>query len=303
MNRPAKSLAKPYFALLVGILSLGSSALFVQWANAPGIISSFYRMGIGAVVFAIPFMFRARSHGPVNRKGVALALLAGVFFGADMAFWSEGILLSGATNPTLMANTAPAWVGLGAMIFFRERLPRRFWGGLVLALAGAAIILGVASSQGFKLGIGSLFGLVAGMFYGGFFLIAQKGRVLMDSVQFFWFSVLASTVVLGVLGMVRGLSFMNYPAQSFWIFLASGLIVQVAGWFGINYAQGFLPATVISPTMLGQPVITTILAVLLLGEAVSLTQLVGGAAIIAGIYLVHLSRGKADVPEAAPGPT
>lgn len=283
----------PYLALVVGIICLGFSAIFVKSANAPGVISSFYRMGIGMVVFTIPFVRDRLGQGArLPRRGVALALLGGLFFGTDMAFWSEGIMISGATNPTLMANTAPAWVGLGALLFFREQLNRQFWIGLVTAIAGAALILGVDSLKGFSLGLGTAFGLIAGIFYGGFFLIAQRGRAHMDAISFFYFSVIGSTVFLFVVGAVRGLSFTDYPPESYLYFLAAGLISQVVGWYAITYAQGYLPATVVSPTLLGQPVFTAFLAVVLLNEGFGAWQALGGLAIIVGILLVHRSRAR-----------
>lgn len=280
----------PYLALFVGIICLGFSAIFVKSANAPGVISSFYRMGIATAVFALPFARGRKGRPPLSRKGILLALAGGLFFGLDMVFWSEGIMISGVTNPTLMANTAPAWVGLGALIFFREKLNGKFWLGLGLSMLGAGLILGVDSLQEFSLGLGTAFGLISGVFYGGFFLIAQRGRVHMDVMSYFWFSVLGSTTVLFLIGIIRGVSFIDYPAQSFYYFLAAGLISQVIGWYAITYAQGYLPATIVSPTLLGQPVMTAILAVVLLKDVLSIWQLLGGSAIIGGIYIVHRSR-------------
>ncbi len=287
---PTENSLRPYLALGVGILSVSMSAIFVSWAGAPGVVTSFYRMAIGAVIFTLPFVQRSRQKGMVPRRGALFALLAGAFFGVDMALWSTGITISGATNPTLMANTAPAWVGLGAMIFLGERPNRRFWAGLALALVGAAIILGVDGLRDFRFGLGSFYGLAAGVFYGGFFLLAQRGRVHIDSVRFFWFSVLGSAAVLFLISLLGGFSFVDYSSGTFGILLINGLVVQGLGWFAINYAQGFLPATIVSPTMLGQPVVTAVLAGLLLGEAFTPLQLVGGAAIMGGIYTVHWSR-------------
>lgn len=280
----------PYLALGLGVVCLGFSAIFLRAANAPGVVSSFYRMAIGTVVFTIPFLGWRRRGAGLPSKGIWLALLGGLFFGVDMALWSTGVMISGATNPTLMANTAPAWVGIGAFILFRERLNSRFWIGLLIALTGAAIILGVDSLQALSFGRGTLYGLIAAIFYGGFFLIAQRGRIHMDAISFFWFSALASTLVLFLIGFAQSLSFVDYPAQTFGYFLAAGLVSQVIGWFTINYAQGYLPATVVSPSMLGQPMITAMLAVLLLHEGFTGWQALGGAAIIGGIWLVHRSR-------------
>jgi drug/metabolite transporter (DMT)-like permease len=62
------------------------------------------------------------------------------------------------------------------------------------------------------------------------------------------------------------------------------------GWFSINYAQGHLPATIVAPTMLGQPLTTAVLSVLLLGETFTVWKIVGGLAVLTGVYLTHRSQ-------------
>jgi len=281
---------RPYIALGIGILCLSMSAIFIQWAEAPGVITSFYRMAIGALIFVVPFARRNRQARAAPQKGIIYAVLAGACFGMDMALWSTGVTIGGATNPTLMANTAPAWVGLGALIFLREKLDRRFWFGLVLALAGAATILGVDSLQTLRPGLGSLYGLAGGLFYGSYFVVAQRARAYLDALRFLWISMLSSTMVLFLIAALGGMSFIEYPIQTFLIFLTFGVVNQGIGWYAISEAQGHLSATIVSPTLLGQPILTALLAVVLLGEPFGLLQGLGAAGIIGGIYLVHQSR-------------
>lgn len=287
-----------YLALGVGILSLGFGGIFVRWANAPGPVTSFYRMAITLVVLAIPFGRRAQRAG-VSRRGVGLAVLGGLFFGVDMALWSTGVMLSGATVPTLLANTAPAWVGFGALIFFRERLRRTFWLGLAMALGGAVVVLGVERLEAFQFDLGGMLGAGAGVFYAGYFLITQKGRKALDALSYLWVSVASSAGVLLLVVLLMGQALVGYPVTSYLSFLAFGLVTQVVGWLAINYAQGHLPATIVSPTMLGQPVMTAVLAALLLSESLSAWQFAGGAAVLAGVYLAHRSRNGVGI-EAPP---
>ena len=94
--------------------------------------------------------------------------------------------MAGASNPTFLVNTAPIWVGLGAMLVFKEYLSKQFWLGLVLAILGAALILEVDWRQSLESGTGSLYGLIGGLFYALFFLIGQKVRYHMDTISFFW---------------------------------------------------------------------------------------------------------------------
>ncbi len=74
------------------------------------------------------------------------------------------------------------------------------------------------------------------------------------------------------------------------MFLIAALGPQITGHFLIAYALGHLPASVVSPTMISQPVFTALLAVPLAGQALSPAQAIGGLLVLAGIYLVNISR-------------
>lgn len=286
--RPSRSSA--YLVLAVGIVSLGFSGIFVRWANAPGLVTAFYRMAVGTVALAWPFYRRVRRAGGLPRQGLWFAVVGGLFFAADLALWTTGVMLSGATNPTLLANTAPLWVGLGAVVLFRERLSAAFWAGLLVALAGAIVILGLDSLRAVSLGLGTLLGLLAGLFYGGYYLLTQRGRETLDPLTYFWPAAVSSTVALLVLSLVLRQPLVGYPAPTYLNFLALGLVTQVVGYLALNDVLGQLPASIVSPTMLGQPVVTAILAWWLLGETFSVWQILGAAAVLAGVTVVHRSR-------------
>ena len=62
------------------------------------------------------------------------------------------------------------------------------------------------------------------------------------------------------------------------------------GYLAISYALGHLPASVVSPTLIGQPILTAILAIPMLGEIPNPIQWIGGAIALAGIYMVNQSH-------------
>jgi drug/metabolite transporter (DMT)-like permease len=296
---PPRSAWPPYLALGVGIVTLAFSPIFVRWANAPGPVAGFYRTTIAALVMAGPFWYRLRLKGQgahlgqpaaIEWRGARLALLGGVFFGGDLALWGTGVVMSGASNPSLLANMAPLWVGLGALVFFRERLRPLFWGGLVLALSGAVAVVGLDALRAPTLGLGSLLGLVAGVFYAGYFLFTQRGRESLDSVSYFWLAAVASAVVLLAVTRAFGQPLTGYTPTVYLLFAATGLLCQVMGYLSINYALGYLPASIVSPIMLIQPMVTVALAAPLLGERLLPGQIVGAVAVLAGVYVVHHSR-------------
>jgi drug/metabolite transporter (DMT)-like permease len=288
--RSPKSSLLPYLTLGVGVLALSASAILVRSANAPGTVTSFYRMAVAVVLLAGPFYQRVKATRNLPRSGLYAAVLGGLFLAGDLALWTTGVVLSGATNPTLLANTAPLWVGLGARVFFRERLNRAFWIGLLFAIAGAVAILGLDSLRAASFGLGTLLGLSAAVFYGSYFLITQRGRESLDSLTYFWPAAASSTLALFALNLAFRQPLIGYSTSTYLNFVAQGLVVQVLGYLAMNYALGYLPASLVAPTMLGQPVMTAILAGPLLGEALSLWQLLGGTAVLIGVYTVHRSR-------------
>jgi drug/metabolite transporter (DMT)-like permease len=278
-----------YLMLSVGLIAIGFSAIFVYQAAVPGTVASFYRVAIPTVILAAPAIKRLRErkwYGPP----LLWAIIGGLAFTLDLAFWSSGVIISGATIPTLLANTAPVWVGLGALLFFREELPRKFWFGLTIALFGTALVLGLESLGAISFDLGVLLGLIAGIFYAAYFLITQIGRKSLDVLSYFWVSGLTATAALFIFNLLLSQPMWGFTPKTYFNLLALGLISQGLGVLAINYVQGLLPATIVSTTLLGQPVVTALLAGPLLGEKLLPAQIVGGAAVLLGVFIAHRSR-------------
>jgi drug/metabolite transporter (DMT)-like permease len=87
-----------------------------------------------------------------------------------------------------------------------------------------------------------------------------------------------------------GNSFTGYSTQTWIIFFVTAVVSQMVGYLAITYSLGHLPASVVSPTLIGQPILTTILAIPMLGEIPNATQWIGGAMALAGIYIVNQSH-------------
>jgi drug/metabolite transporter (DMT)-like permease len=279
---------RAYLALALGILCIGLSAIFVKLAGVPGVISGFYRVAIAALVLTPWWIGRGRQMP--SRHVLPLIVLGGIFFALDLALWNTALLMTSAAQATLLANNAPLWVGLGALLIFKEKLNRIYWLGLFLALAGMVLVARPAGSTGFSLDAGSLMAIAASMLYAAYLLTTQRVRSTTSTVTFMTLSVLSSSVLLFVAGLVTGASFTGYPLQAWAALLGLGLVSQVGGWLSINYALGHLPATQVSVSLLGQVLVTTLIAIPLFGEIPAPVQVLGGGLVLAGIYLVQRSR-------------
>jgi len=280
----------PYFALAFGALALGMSGIFVKWANAPGAVNGFYRMGIATVLLSFPFSVQVRRRGQPSARYAWFAVLSGSLFALDLMAWNTAMLITSAANATLFGNTSPLWVGIGSLVLFKRKLRPTFWAGTLLTMIGAAVVLGRDYLTHPTLGTGDMLGLVAGLFYGLFFLAAERAREKLSSLAALWISAASSTAILYILSLVFSQPLTGYSPRTYANLLALALVVQVGGWLAINHSLGHLPAALVAPTMLGQAVFTALLAVPLLGQPLGPTQAGGGLIVLAGILIVHRSR-------------
>lgn len=283
-----------YLALATGILSLGMTAMFVRWADAPGPVTGFYRLAFATALTAPLFAHRQRTTEPAPRAHLLIPLLGGLFAAGDFALWNSAALFTTASNVTLLGNTSPLWVALASWLFFRERLRLDFWLGLALALTGAVFIVGRDFLLHPTLGLGDLMACGAAVFYAAYMLTTQRGRAKLDVFRYWWLASLSASFGLLIICLVMGFSLTDYPLQSWLIFLVTALVSQVVGYMSVSYALGHLPASIVSTTLIGQPVVTTILAIPLLGEMPGPLQIVGGLVALVGIYLVNQSHARAQ---------
>ncbi len=282
----------PYLALVIGFTALSMTGIFVRWAEAPGTVTAAYRMGIAALVLT-PFALREKGGLLLKSKfGWLWLLLAGVFIALDHGTLNTAVNLTRIANCTLLNNLSPLWVALFALIVWRERLNRWFWIGLALALGGAGFILGNDFIQHPQLGIGDGLAFVSSLGYAGYYLVTQVGRRAGSLWRFSWGIYAISAIILFVFNFATGVPVAAYPIKTFLVFIAIGIFCQAIGYTSIVYALGHLPASIVSPTMVAQIVLTSLLAIPLTGESISIIQIIGGVIVIVGILLVNLSRAK-----------
>lgn len=281
---------KAYFALGIGIVSLSFSAMFVRWADAPGPVTAFYRLFLSVFLLFPFFVPRMKALPKIPSMPFVFPLLAGVFTACDMAFWTTSLSYTTASNATLLGNTSPLWVALGTWLIFKKELSAAFWRGLIVTLLGAALIMGTDFILHPKFGIGDAMALFTGFFYGGYLLFTEKSRMTFDAVGHIWLVGVGASIALLVINLLLGYPLTGFDQKTWIVFIATAIVSQLIGYMALAYALGQLPASIVSPTMILQPVLTTILAIPLLGETPGIWQAIGGAIALFGIYLVNQSH-------------
>jgi drug/metabolite transporter (DMT)-like permease len=293
----------PYVALVTGVLCISFTAIFTKIANVPGPVAAAWRMSVATVVLAIPFVREMRRWTDKERAGVKWGVMGGLWFAVNLGMLNSALLLTSAANATLLDNTAPIWVGIGAMFLFKEKLRARYWVGLALALIGAAVVTGFNPVAGVRLQPGDALAFVGALFYAGYLLNTQRARENLSGLSYAWIVAATAAVALIAFCLITRLPLFGYPLKSYVALIGVGVISQAGGWLLISHALGFLPASAAVIVLLAQPIVTGLLAVPLLREALTLRQAIGGALALTGIYLCLRSNGGTATAAVSEGAT
>jgi drug/metabolite transporter (DMT)-like permease len=282
-----------YLTLTTGILCIAWSAIFVRWTDMPGAASAFYRVLIPAVVLLPTWLFD-RGAPRVSLGTLAMITAGGLFFALDLAFYNTAILRTSAANATLLGNNTPIVVGLLTWLAFGRRPAPAFWLGLLLALAGALVIVWADISRHVQFGSGDAMALAAAACFAVYLMATERVRTTTGTLAFLRLATVSSAIFLFLISRALGISLTIPPGSSLAALLGMGLVSQLGGYLALTYALGHLPATVTSVSLLAQGPLTAVLAAWLLGEPLTGSLILGGVLVLLGVGLANRDRAPAE---------
>jgi drug/metabolite transporter (DMT)-like permease len=252
------------------------------------------RYSAAALVFVALTYPRERSFR-IARSDLPLVALAVVLLLANQLSFVYALDLTTATTAALLFGTLPIFTALISRLAGIERLGRRFWIAAVLSFAGVALVTaGSGKSVSSNLG-GDLLAVLGAATWGAYSVAIAP---LMRRYSPFRLSAifLASVSVALLLLASPKLRDQSFDFGALvWI----GFAFAVLGPLVLTNVLWFTAIDKVGPSRASlfanlQPFLAAIIALLLLDEQLTRTQVVGGLAIAAGILL---SRGREPPPE------
>jgi drug/metabolite transporter (DMT)-like permease len=284
---------RPVLAAVAGALVIAFSAILVDLADVSPAAAAVYRCAYALPVLGALAAWEDRRFGRRTWRERRVALLAGVFFAADLITWHHAIADVGAGLSTVLGNTQVVFVPFLALVALREPVAPQIRRALPLVCLGVVLVSGVLESGAYGANPprGVLFGMLTGLTYAIFLLIQRQGSrdlrrpagPLLDMTLVCALTSVAADVVLGEGDLVP-----RWPSAGWLIVLA--LTSQVLGWLLITVSLPRLPAALTSLTLTIQPVASVALGAVLLGQDPSALQLAGVACILAGLVSAAVTR-------------
>lgn len=227
----------------------------------------------------------------VQRSHLLLMMLIGAAFaGYQLCYFAAIPRLGVAAAVMINICSAPIFTALLAGVLLRERLSWLTGAALAGAVAGTALLVGGApASSGATLWIGAALALGAGFCYS---LVVLGSRVVAPHyhpLQPITMAFTLGAVVLLPAALAGGLV-VEYPPAGWGLLLYLGLAPTAFAY--VLYLRGLrtVPATVAAIASLLEPLGSTLLAVLLLGERLGPAGVAGAALLLASMALLYLGQ-------------
>lgn len=250
-------------------------------------VSVFYVMAISALQVGIYGLICRRIHFRTLFRNLWFFLSIGFLIGVSTIINYEAVAFIDPGTASLLAKVSILMsVGLG-IFWLRERLTKLQGCGTILALIGVMVI---TFQPGDYVRLGSLLILVSAFMYAVHTAIVKRYGEEMDFVEFFFFRILATASVL--LCIAVGRQALIWPGAIAWGFIILTAIVDVV----ISRALFYLvlrqmQMSVLSIVLTLSPVAAVLWALILFDTVPTVQQLIGGAGVIVGVFMVTIKRG------------
>jgi drug/metabolite transporter (DMT)-like permease len=244
------------------------------------------RFGIAAVVM---FALFRRQTLALSRRELKIGIGLGVLYGLAQVLQTTGLQHTDASVSGFITGTYVVLTPVLGAVLLHDRIGPMAWFAVGLATAGIALL----SLQGFAVGLGEALTLLSALLYAGH--IVALGRWSTPGAALGLSTVQAGviTVVAAVVAVPDGLTLPSDGGQwasLLYMALAAGALALWAQ----TWAQAHLTATRAAIVMALEPVFAAFFAVTLGGESLTRRMLVGGALVVAAMYLVELRATPRD---------
>ena len=288
----------PRIALIIATIGVSFAAIFIKFSGAPSIIIAFYRKAF-ATLLLLPFLFiyGREALSKISRREVFEIVAAGVALAFHFWSWIESLKHVSVANSVLLVTSHPLLVGILSMRLLGERMGSLQWAGTGIALGGIAMITAGdwKAGLGQKL-IGDLLALLGMVAFAVYLLAGRRLRQGLPTLVYVVPVFAVSALVLLLIVMVMSTPLTGYPAQDWAIFLALAVVCTIVGHTLYNYSLAYVPASLVSVALLGEPVLSSLFAWLLLSEVPSWFVLPGGILVLTGIYLANVGMRRVASP-------
>ncbi|RMG37195.1 MAG: DMT family transporter, partial [Methanobacteriota archaeon] len=225
---------------------------------------------------------------------IRLILAAGVLLALHFATWIGSLKFTSVAHSLTLESTHPVIAILLSPLLLKERAEKRSRIAVVFTLLGIIIVAGVDLEFRTRQLWGDLLALSSALFVTLYLFVARHLRERIDLVTYLLYVYGAAMVVLLVFNFFIDASLYRYSWKVHFLLVLLALIPTGVGHSLLNWAARRVKAYKVNLTILGEPVLASILAFLFFREMPGKWFFVGAILILTGIGLAIFETSEVE---------
>lgn len=280
---------KAKLLLLASMSIFGTIGVFRRFIPFPSGMISLCRAIIGTL-FLLGFIFLKgnKPDFPAIKRNLRLLIIAGIMLGFNWILLFEAYQYTAVSTATLCYYMEPVFFILAAAVIYKEKLTLKSFLCVVAALIGMGLVSGFAGSDilGISDSKGIMLGLAAAVLYTTVVLISKRLKDI-DGVNVSLVQLAtASVVLIPYVLIVEDTSTIKFTPLNFSMLLIIGIVhTGIAYAFYYSCLKNLKSQTVALYSYI-DPVVSVLLSVMILNEAMNYVKLTG-AVLILGAAMVN----------------
>lgn len=277
----------PYLALFIGMLAISTSAILIRFSGSDPLVIGSYRQTFATLLF-VPFLIKDKGQEirALPQQRLVEMAITGVLLGGHFGFFISSVKATSIAASVLLGTCHIVYVAIIGWLFLGERLNSKAIKGTIIALLGIVVLFGgdlVQDPGNFQ---GNILAFVSGILAGLYYLSGRKLRKEISLPLYAFVVYFFSALTMWSVVIIQDLDYRNLPIEEIQLFVLMALIPTLLGHTMQNWALGFLPAYVVSISLLSEPVGSGILAWIIFSEIPSIGVFIGGLVVLIGVYVV-----------------
>ena len=283
-----------YVGILIAVFAVSWASIFIRWCgDTPALVISFYRMFWSTALLLTYQLITRPETLQLKRmltKNIRLMMLAGVLLALHFGSWIASIQLTQISHSLILESTHPVFALLLSPLLLKEKGSWYAVVAAILTFFGVVIIAGQDLLTFDGRFLGDALALAGAVFVTLYMLIARHQRENIEIIPYLIMVYAAATLTLLILVVLAGHNLLDYPLRVHGIMLLLAIVPTGIGHSLINWAARKIPVYKVNFSILGEPVIASILAYFFFQEKPYGLFYLGAGFIVMGIVLALLDQ-------------
>lgn len=285
----------PYLEALFAVVVWGAS--FIATKIAVGQISPisvvWLRFAMGIPILFAAVVIRKQFAFPKGSEWLYFTLLG--FLGISFHQWlqSNGLQTAQATTTAWIVATSPAFIAILGWLALKEKLNLLQSSGILLAMIGVLVVVSKGDFSNLAVGkfgtIGDFLILISSVNWAVFSILSRRGLKNHPSTRLtFWVMTIGWLIISAVFFAGKNYTEITLlDSRGWWALIFLGIFTTGLAYIAWFDALGQLSAAQTGAFLFIEPPASTVVAAIVLNEAVTWASIFGGAVILFGIWLVN----------------